>query len=209
MSTAEAATTENVPETDEAPAEDARLMDHAYDGIREYDNPLPGWWNAIFLGTIVFAGFYGLYYHVVDWGSMPDEKYAAALTRWESGRVERERVEAASVSEKVLADKTQDGNVLARGKQVFTEKCASCHGPEGAGLIGPNLTDNFQIHGSTRMDVFKIVRAGAPGTAMVAWGDQLPPADVTAAAAYVITLRGTNVRGKAQEGGPVGPFEQP
>lgn len=208
MTTVEA-TTETLPDADEKPAEDARLMEHAYDGIREYDNPLPGWWNAIFIGTIVFAGFYGLYYHVVEWGSTPDERYSAALTRWEAGREARDRADAASVSEKALADKVQDGNVLARGKQVFTEKCASCHGPEGAGLIGPNLTDGFQLHGSTRLDIYKTVRGGVPNTAMAAWGDQLPPADVMAAAAFVITLRGTNLRGKAQEGGPVGPFAQP
>jgi cytochrome c oxidase cbb3-type subunit III len=75
---------------------------------------------------------------------------------------------------------------------------------DGSGLIGPNLTDDFQLHGQSRLDIFKTVRSGVPGTAMVAWVDQMPPVDVMAVAVYAGTLRGQNLPGKAREGRPVG-----
>jgi cytochrome c oxidase cbb3-type subunit 3 len=209
MTTAEA-TADQVPQTeDTAEAENSpasRLLDHAYDDIREYDNPLPGWWSSIFIGSIIFAGFYGLYFHVVGWGATPEDTYRAQLTSYDSKRDLRERAELANVSEDFLAQQVADGKVLARGKAVFAERCASCHGPEGAGVIGPNLTDEFQKHGATRLDLYKTVRGGLPGTAMLAWGEQLPAADIVASTAFVATLRGTNVRGKPPEGARVKPF---
>ncbi len=208
MTTAQT-TADNLPMTDtaeEAPA--GRLLDHAYDGIREYDNPLPGWWKSIFIGSIIFAGFYGLYFHVVGWGMTPEETYRTQLAGYDGKRDLRERAELSSVSEEFLTERGLDLKVLARGKAVFAERCASCHGPEGAGVIGPNLTDGFQKHGATRLDIYKTVRGGQPGTAMLAWGDQLPPADVVAAATFAISIRHTNVPGKAAEGTPVQPFKK-
>ncbi len=207
MSTAQ--TADNIPVVeieDEAPP--ARILDHAYDGIQEYDNPMPGWWSSIFIGTVIFAGFYGLYFHVVGWGSTPDDKYREQIASYDSKRDVRERAELASISEEFLAERVLDHKVVERGKAVFAERCASCHGPQGAGVIGPNLTDEFQKHGHSRLDIYKTVRTGVPGTAMLAWGDQLPPADVIAAAVFAITLRHTNVQGKQPEGPPVQPFKK-
>ena len=206
MTTAET-TADTIPvvdPTDEEPAQ--RILEHAYDDIREYDNPLPGWWSSIFLGTIVFAGFYLLYFHVVGWGATPDDKYRAQLAGYDDKRDLRERAELANVSEDYMTQQVADLKVLERGKAIFVERCASCHGLGGAGVIGPNLTDEFQKHGHTRLDIYKTVRGGVPGTAMLAWGDQLPPADIVAAAAFAITLRGTNVAGKAAEGERVSAF---
>jgi len=89
---------------------------------------------------------------------------------------------------------------------VFHARCATCHTEDGRGLIGPNLTDHFQLHGESRLDIYKTVKNGVPGTAMLAWGEQLPPNDVLAVAAFVTTLRGQNLPGKAAEGLPVKPF---
>ncbi len=191
---------------EEAGTEDARLLTHDHDGIREYDNPLPGWWRSIFIGTIVFSGFYALYFHVVGWGMSPETRYQAALATYDSKRDERDRADAMTVSEDALAKGAQDGKLVAHGAEVFATRCASCHGPKGAGLIGPNLTDNQQLHGSSRMDIYRTVRGGAPGTAMVAWSEQLAPTDVIAAATFVTTLRGTLLPGKSPEGQRVGAF---
>lgn len=188
------------------PAPEARLMGHAYDGIREYDNPLPGWWSAIYIASIVFAAAYGIFYHVGRWGQTPQEKYATALTSYEEQRGARDQAEAASVNEDVIKRRAEDPAVLARGRAVFLARCASCHTEDGRGLIGPNLTDGFQLHGHTRMDTFTTVKKGVPGTAMLAWGEQLPPADVVAVASFVTTLRGQNIPGKAREGLPVQAF---
>ena len=204
----EAATADAMPIADTKPAyEDGPLMDHAYDGIREYDNPLPGWWRMIFWATIVFAAGYWVWFHVAHKGATPDDKYRAALADYNSKRDVREAAEAANVTEPTLAKDAADGALVAHGQAIFTAKCASCHGADGRGLIGPNLTDDFQIHGSTRMDIYKTVRGGVPGTAMPAWGEQLPAPDVVAAASYAISLRNTHVaNGKAPQGLRVEPF---
>ena len=184
----------------------ARLLDHEYDGIQEYDNPLPGWWRATFAGCIVFAACYGFYYHIANWGTSPDQAYREDLAVWQGGKTQREAADAANVSEELLAKSAGDQKVLDHGKAVFATRCASCHTENGRGLIGPNLTDDFQLHGTTRMDIYHTVHDGAPGTPMLAWGEQLPPTDVLAAASFVITLRNTHVVGKEPQGQRVGKF---
>jgi len=187
--------------------DDARLMTHSYDGIREYDNPLPGWWRAIFWASIIFAAGYWVWFHVGGWGDTPDGKYKAALGVYQSRRADREAADAASVSEELLARNAHDEKLLAHGAEIFASRCVSCHTENGRGLIGPNLTDNFQIHGTTRMDILKTIRGGVPGSAMLAWGEQMPATDVVAVASFVTTLRGQNIKGKEPQGAPVEPFK--
>lgn len=187
-------------------ADDGPVMDHAYDGIQEYDNPLPGWWKWIFIGSIVFAAMYGFYFHVANWGTTPAQRYQERLDEWQGQKVARDRAEAANVSEASLARAAADDKIVAHGAAVFAQKCVPCHAEGGVGQIGPNLTDEFQIHGTTRMDIFHTVHDGAPGTAMIAWGDQLPAGDVLDVAAFVSTLRGTDKPGKAPQGEKVGAF---
>jgi cytochrome c oxidase cbb3-type subunit 3 len=188
-------------------ADEARIMDHAYDGIREYDNPLPGWWRAIFWASIVFAAGYWVWFHVVDWGKTPQAKYELALGEYAAQKGQREKAELRDISEDTFTRNASDPKVVAHGKEIYASRCASCHAPEGQGLIGPNLTDRYQLHGSTRMDIFKTVRGGVPGTAMLAWGEQMPPADVVAVTAFVTTLRGHDLTGKEPQGQPVEPFK--
>src|SRR5512146_2685246 len=86
-----------VPDTETTGAsriDESRLMDHSYDGIQEYDNPLPGWWRAIFWGSIVFAAGYWVWFHVAPWHSTPAGKYQAALAEYEEGREARAAAEA-------------------------------------------------------------------------------------------------------------------
>jgi cytochrome c oxidase cbb3-type subunit 3 len=203
----EAATADRVvvPET---AGEDAPILEHAYDGIREYDNPLPGWWRAMFWGSIAFAAGYFIWFHVADRGVSPDARYRDELAVYESKRAEREAADAANVSEELLARNAQDGKFVEHGADIFSTHCASCHSADGRGLIGPNLTDLFQIHGSTRMDMFTTIRNGVSGTAMPAWGEQMGPAEVLAVATFATTLRGKNVvGGKAPQGAPVEAFK--
>ena len=199
-------TTADVATIPDEPAPEARILEHAYDGIHEYDNPLPGWWSAIFWATIVFAAAYGIFYHVGHWGSTPESTYAVALASYEDQRGARDIAESASVDEGQLARRAADPATLATGRAVFVARCASCHTEDGRGLIGPNLTDHFQLHGHTRVDIYMTVKKGVPGTAMLAWGEQLSAADVLAVAAYATTLRGQNLPGKAREGQPVQAF---
>ena len=187
-------------------SDEQRLMDHEYDGIQEYDNPLPGWWRAAFWGTIVFAAGYVAWFHSGH-ATTPDQSYRADLADYNGKRDRRELAEAANVNEELLARDAQDPKVVEHGKSVFATRCVACHTEDGHGLIGPNLTDLYQIHGDTRMDMFKTIRGGVPGTAMLAWGEQLPPTDVVAVAAFATTLRGRNIPGKEPQGHKVEAFK--
>jgi cytochrome c oxidase cbb3-type subunit III len=181
---------------------DERLMDHAYDGIQEYDNPLPGWWRWTFIATFVFAVMYFAYYTLAHAGRTTDEAYRAQYATWQMSLKEPG---GPKVDEALLAADMDNGEVVAQGKEIFVAKCAGCHNPDGRGLIGPNLTDLYQIHGATRLDIYNTVKGGAPGTAMIAWGETMKPTDVIAAATYACTLRGKNVAGKEPQGSPVPP----
>lgn len=208
MSVTTAADKTHVPTEIEAEAdEQTRLMAHSYDGIQEFDNPLPGWWRAIFWGSIVFAAGYWVWFHVGHWGTTPDQTYNLALSEYNDKRSLREAAEAKNVNEEMLARNSHDPAVIEHGAQIFASRCVSCHTADGHGLIGPNLTDNYQIHGSTRMDIFNTVKNGAPGTAMLAWGEQMAATDVVSVASFVITLRGKNVPGKEPQGNPVEAFK--
>ncbi len=187
--------------------DNARLLTHDYDGIREYDNPMPGWWKSIFIGTVMFAGFYGLYFHLMDWGRTDGERYQSQLAGYESKKEVRARAEARNVSEVSLTASSRDPKALEQGALVFKSRCVSCHADDGRGLIGPNLTDFRQLHGATRMDLYSTISNGVPGTAMLAWGEQLPQMDVIAVAAFVTSLRGKNIAGKPGEGQTVERFE--
>jgi cytochrome c oxidase cbb3-type subunit III len=182
------------------------LLDHAYDGIREYDNPLPGWWRGLFWATIVFSAGYWVWFHVGGWGKMPDAKYQVALGEYHEQKGARERAEMRDISEDTFVRSANDPSVIVKGRELYTAKCASCHAAEGQGLIGPNLTDRYQMHGTSRLDIFKTVRAGVPGTAMLAWGEQMPAADVVAVSTFVIAMRGKDVPGKEPQGAPVEAF---
>ncbi|MDX2086490.1 MAG: cbb3-type cytochrome c oxidase N-terminal domain-containing protein [Kofleriaceae bacterium] len=184
-----------------------RLLEHEYDGIHEYDNPLPGWWRAVFWGTIVFAAGYWIYFHVADKGEPLETSYLAELAHYDSLREVRAARDAANVSEEMLATTAHDTRATAHGAAVFSARCAGCHGDRGQGLIGPNLTDANQLHGASRMDLFTTVSKGVPGTAMVAWSEQLGPTDVIAVTAFVATLRGQNIAGKEPQGSAVSAFK--
>ena len=93
---------------------------------------------------------------------------------------------------------------MAKAKASFLKNCLPCHGPDGRGTVGPNLTDNHQVHGSSRVDIYNTIYQGVPAKGMITWGKILPPEEIRGLAAFVGTLRGTNVPGgKPPEGEPV------
>ncbi len=183
--------------------DESRLMDHAYDGIREYDNPLPGWWSAVFAATFVFAFLYFAYYNIAHWGRTPDERYKVALAGWQASYKGGPAGGGINVTEDMLAAGAQNPDVVAQGAAVFSARCVGCHAEGGRGQIGPNLTDLYQIHGTTRMDLYATIMGGAPGTAMIAWGEVMRPTEIVAVATYVSSLRGKNLPGKEPQGKPV------
>lgn len=198
-------TDEHEKPSDQPSAEpDELLMDHEYDGIREYDNPLPRWWTLIFWGTFVFAIGYAFHYHVTGHGQSVEEQYRAELA--EAREHEAKRALGAKPTEEGLARLAEDSAMMQDARALFAERCASCHGDRGQGLIGPNLTDSFWIHGkATQMDIYEVVAAGVPAKGMPAWDKQLTPIELSKVVAYVGSIKNSNVPGKAPQGSEVAP----
>ncbi|MEZ4362993.1 MAG: cbb3-type cytochrome c oxidase N-terminal domain-containing protein [Kofleriaceae bacterium] len=190
----------------EAAAAQPPFSDEEYDGIKELDNPQPTWFQLIFAATAVFALGYWIWYHFAG-GTSELESYRQDYAAYQAQRAALELAEGAAVSEEALALLTRDAAALTHGKAVFLQSCASCHTENGRGLVGPNLTDDFQLHGATRSDLYNTVRNGVPDKGMIAWGPVLAPGDLTAVVAYIATLRHTNVPGgKPPQGEKVAPF---
>lgn len=185
---------------DERPSDEGVV--HEYDGIRELDNQLPRWWLFTLYGAIVFAVGYWFHYEVFRGGESAETAYAAEVAA-EAAR-EAEKVRAAGVIDSAsLAVLAKDPVTVSRGKEVFAQNCAVCHGPQGGGVIGPNLTDNYWLHGATAENIFGVVRDGVPAKGMPSWGPQLGLDRVQSVTAYVLTVRNSNVAGgKAPQGDP-------
>jgi len=168
--------------------QDPLLLDHEVDGIRELDNQLPRWWLWLFYGTILFAFAYLLYFHVFKAGDLMAAEY---LKEMEAGNKIKNAALAKFESGLATLTPSKDPAALESGKETFVKLCAPCHRPDGGGLVGPNLTDDYWIHGSNFTDNVKIILNGVPDKGMVTWRGVLKPSEIVAVASYIHTLRGT------------------
>jgi len=166
------------------------LLDHEYDGIRELDNKLPRWWVWLFYGTIIFAGIYLLNYHT-HWGK---GELMAAEYQHEMKFGDAIKTAAMKKFESTIAtlQPSKDQVEIARGHDIFTKFCAPCHRADAGGLVGPNLCDEYWIHGSNFSDNIMTIWNGVPAKGMVTWKSSLKPAEVYAVGSYIYTLRGTH-----------------
>jgi cytochrome c oxidase cbb3-type subunit 3 len=169
--------------------EQDRLTGHAYDGIEEYDNPLPRWWSWIFALSIVFAV---LYFSIttLSGGQLSAQAYydravAAELKKQMAGGLLK--ADAAT-----LLNLSKDSETLQAGQSIFATNCVACHNRDGSGLIGPNLTDDFYLHLRKIEDIPDVVTKGRNNGAMPAWGNRLSPNEVVQVSAFVASLRGQN-----------------
>lgn len=167
------------------------LFDHEYDGIRELDNSLPPWWVYMFYITIIFAGVYMTYYHFTDAGLSQEEAYQKEMEQAEEA-VQAYLARQASSVDETNVEMLEDDNQIAMGKTLFETNCAACHGMMGEGGVGPNLTDEYWIHGGTIKDVFRTIKYGVPEKGMIAWQAQMRPKDMHQVSSYIMTLVGTN-----------------
>ncbi|HEX9564869.1 MAG TPA: cbb3-type cytochrome c oxidase N-terminal domain-containing protein, partial [Gemmatimonadaceae bacterium] len=150
-----------------------RLLDHSYDDIQEYDNPMPRWWVIIFWITIVFAVLYALNVPGIGTGQGRVADYEADVARAQLARQQMEPAGGPSTEE--LAALASQPAALAEGKQVFVTYCAACHREDGGGLIGPNLTDDPWIHGGQVADIRRTIDQGVLEKGMPNWGKVLRP----------------------------------
>ena len=188
--------------TSQTPEQD-RLLDHSYDGIQEFDNPLPRWWVWIFWACIAFAAVYGLVPNNPLRGPGRLAEYNAALA--EAARLHPAAPEASEAS---LLALTHDAKALAAGKQVFVTTCSPCHRPDAGGLIGPNLTDDYWLHGGAITDIHHTITVGVLDKGMPNWGKMLRPDQVTDVAVYVYSLHGSNPPNPKPPQGVLAPREK-
>ncbi len=173
--------------------------DHEYDGIRELDNSLPPWWVYMFYATIVFSIIYVIYFH---WAGGPTQKmeYDRSIELAQAQKTEMLKKNAANVDENSVVALT-DAAEIAKGKSSFVTKCAACHGQAGEGGVGPNLTDDYWIHGGSIKDIFKTIKYGVQEKGMIAWQAQMQPTEMQQVSSFILSLKGTNPpNGKAPQG---------
>jgi cytochrome c oxidase cbb3-type subunit 3 len=167
---------------------------HVYDGIEEQDNRLPNWWLGLLYGSIVFAFSYWFVYEIAH----------ARPNPWQTYQVEAaaaaERAAAAPLSDQTLLTMASDRQVTGEAGRVFGQMCSPCHGANAQGVVGPNLTDRFWLHGATPIAIHNSINAGFPTKGMPQWGKMLGPTRVRALAAYIVSLKGKNLPGKPPQG---------
>ncbi len=164
------------------------LLHHDVDGIREFDNPLPGWWTAIFWATIVYALLYPMYYH---WGIGPTVLTELDSSMTEAAEAQLAKLGPMQVDESTIVALGSEPKKLLIGRAMFRTNCAVCHGADGGGAVGPNLCDDSYINIKAPMDFFTVIRAGVVAKGMPAWSPRYNDTQILLLAGYVASLRGS------------------
>ena len=193
---------DNEPTPVSAPLDDP-LTGHEYDGIREYDNPIPKWWHWLFVGTCVFSVFYFVAYHIGTAGTSVAQSYqnhvnANLLLQFEEIGIE-------TPDQATILKYMHEPEWVAFGKNTFDQNCASCHGTKAQGLTGPNMTDDYYLHVKTLADIGTVIQKGAANGSMPAWEGRLHPNEIVMVSAYVATLRDEKLSGPRGPEGEVIP----
>ncbi len=186
-----------------------KLRDHAIDGIEEYDNRLPNWWLFILYATIVFSVGYWLVFHTFEAADLPLARYDKEMVA--AAEAQLARMAEGGLTDESLALMATVPETVAKGRDLFTTYCVACHLDQGQGLVGPNLTDGYWIHGGKPTDIHRTIDQGVIEKGMAAWGRQLGPTRVQDLTAFLLSIKGTNVPGKEPEGVPEAeaPAEEP
>ena len=166
-------------------------LGHEYDGIRELNNRLPPWWLYGFYVSIVVAVIYLWRFHVSHTGMSSKEEYEHSVAVANQRVKEYLKKKGESVDENTVV-LLSAGDDISAGKAIFLDpsKCTACHGTDGGGTIGPNLTDDYWIYGGSIKDVFKTIKYGT-SKGMRSWKDDLSAKQIAQVASYVKSLMGT------------------
>lgn len=167
------------------------LLDHNYDGIQEYDNPMPGWWSAIFVLTIIWAGIYLVGIELGVFPRYGDDLKASQDELFAMREAHKKSKPPVVVDAKMLLAAAGDNEQVMQGAAVYGSNCASCHGDKGQGGIGPNLTDDNWIYGPEHMSMHKTIVNGT-SNGMPPWGSVLPPEEIVAVVAFIDSVHGTD-----------------
>jgi cytochrome c oxidase cbb3-type subunit 3 len=191
----------------DADSQEPALTDHSYDGIQEYDNPLPGWWKFLFWVSVVFAPIYYVYIHAGVEGRSIHDEYNAHMAEVfelrfsEIGELEPDR--------ETILEYMEKEDWLKVGQVVYTTNCVSCHKADGSGAVGPNLTDDHWKNVRNVEDIAKVISEGAANGAMPAWKNRMSHQNqIVLTAAYVASMRKSPKPGKAPEGNEIPPWSE-
>ncbi len=175
------------------------LLDHDYDGIKELDNALPPWWKYGFYITIVVGVFYLLKFEVWKTGQDQYQEYTTEMTEAKAATEAYLAEMKENVDEKTVVMLNAAG--VSAGKELFAKTCVACHMSNGEGGVGPNLTDDYWIHGGSINDVFKTIKYGYPDKGMQAWSSTYSPVQIQQLSSYIKSLKGTHpANAKAPQG---------
>jgi cytochrome c oxidase cbb3-type subunit III len=178
----------NIVEKDELTG-DKILSGHEYDNIKELDNRLPKWWIWLFIITIVYAVVYVFLFDVFHVAPHQQDEYNNEMAAAKASLPPQTAVAGLDTTSLIqLADQPS----IDLGKDIWTKNCVACHLAEGQGIVGPNLTDEYTIHGCSYRQVVFFIATGAPAKGMIAWNTKLTARELEAVASYVMTLRGTH-----------------
>jgi len=175
-------------------------LNHDYDGIGELDNPTPPWWQWSFVLSIIFAVVYMYTHHVSKTAPLQLEELAIANAEAEILQKAYLANSANKIDENTVTYLSENTDLL-EGKTIFTAVCAACHGADGGGIVGPNLTDDYWVHGGSVKDIFKVIKYGVPEKGMKSWKDDYSPKKIAQLASYIHSIKGTKPASpKAAEG---------
>jgi len=181
------------------PSEAAADVGHVYDDIRELDNRIPPWFNYLFGLTVVFAFVYMTDYHVLGISKLSTDEYLEEVV---AANLQKKIMLASggTINENALIA-LKDAESLKEGGEIFQKFCISCHGPQAGGIVGPNLTDEYWIHGGGIKNVYTTIKKGVPGKGMISWELVFSQKQIQNIGSYVLSLQGSNPPGgKAPEG---------
>ncbi len=175
---------------------EAKTTGHEYDGIEEYDNPLPRWWFFMFLLTFVFSAAYLIIYPGLGSYKGIEWKDTGAWTsvgelRNDQAAAEKIYAETYGVYSKMpIEELARNPDALKMGFRLFVNNCAVCHGSDGGGNPGfPNLTDKDWLYGGTAEKILETITHGRMA-AMPAWGALLGEQGIAETTEYVLSLSG-------------------
>lgn len=188
-----------------APSGEASLLEHEYDGIREFDNPTPGWWHAIFLLSVAFSIAYVAWYHVSPMSYSIEEKWQNQQVA-EYARIFGE-IGDLEGDEATILRMMSDERMMAIAQGTFVGNCAACHSKDGGGINGVNLTDDHYKSVKALPDIFDVIANGAANGAMPPWKNLISQNERVILTAYVASLRGTTpARPRGPEGEVIAPW---
>lgn len=169
---------------------DAETTGHSFDGIEEYNNPMPKWWLNLFWITIVFGLAYMVAMPIGNWPGLTGWTSVGELTRDQIAH-ERKYGEIYERLASIPVEDLQNNQQAMRvGQRLFEDNCALCHGQAGTGSYGfPNLTDDDWLYGGNGETIKTTIMNGRRGQ-MPAWGDALGDQGVRAVTEYVMQLSG-------------------